>query len=87
MCFALIGLIIYSERLEVKYPFDEQEKIQMKLIDSSVLYTTKGMILVLTSIVIMLNKKEIYMYVPPLLYGLWGLIQLMQFIGYYHKLK
>ena len=86
-CIILIVLIFYSQTLEKKYPLNEAEKEMMHQIDSSVLNSVKGILLIITVLIINLDVEIIIKYIPIVLWGIWGLIHLLQFVGYYRQLR
>lgn len=86
-CMILIVLIFYSQTLEKKYPLSESEKEMMHQIDSSILNSVKGILLIITVIIINLDVKIIIKYIPIVLWGIWGWIHLLQFVGYYRQLR
>ena len=80
-------MIFYSQTLEKKYPLNEAEKEMMHQIDSSVLNSVKGILLIITVLIINLDVEIIIKYIPIVLWGIWGLIHLLQFVGYYRQLR
>lgn len=86
-CMILIVLIFYSQTLEKKYPLSESEKEMMHQIDSSILNSVKGILLIITVLIINLDVKIIIKYIPIVLWGIWGWIHLLQFVGYYRQLR
>ncbi len=86
-CMILIVLIFYSQTLEKKYPLSESEKAMMHQIDSSILNSVKGILLIITVLIINLDVKIIIKYIPIVLWGIWGWIHLLQFVGYYRQLR
>ena len=82
-CIILIVLIFYSQTLEKKYPLNEAEKEMMHQIDSSVLNSVKGILLIITVLIMNLDVEIIIKYIQIVLWGIWGLIHLLQFVGYY----
>ena len=83
----LIVLIFYSQTLKKKYPLSESEKEMMHQIDSSVLNSVKGILLIITVLIINLDVEIIIKYIPIVLWGIWGWIHLLQFVGYYRQLR
>ena len=83
----LIVLIFYSQTLKKKYPLSESEKEMMHQIDSSILNSVKGILLIITVLIINLDVKIIIKYIPIVLWGIWGWIHLLQFVGYYRQLR
>ena len=55
-CMILIVLIFYSQTLEKKYPLSESEKEMMHQIDSSILNSVKGILLIITVLIINLSS-------------------------------
>lgn len=86
-CMILIVLIFYSQTLEKKYPLSESGKAMMHQIDSSILNSVKGILLIITVLIINLDVKIIIKYIPIVLWGIWGWIHLLQFVGYYRQLR
>ena len=66
-CIILIVLIFYSQTLEKKYPLNEAEKEMMHQIDSSVLNSVKGILLIITVLIINLDVEIIIKYIPIVL--------------------